>query len=344
MNSKVFSQLDTRWSKLLYPSKPYNIGSSGCGCCSVTHVIIESKRYKSYTPKNVQPYMKQFAVPAQGTRWAGITASLEHYGFKAINHATMNAAFETLDGRKKRLGILLFRGGTKGGVTWTTSGHYVAFTGYKIKDGKHYFYCKDSGGRRHTGWYCYETQMKGLVVQVWTAAEKIQHSNAWKLRKSAKAVTKYMADHKFKYEGSWKDNALSWSKAKKKRTTNCSTQVCYDLQRIGLLEPDEYFWINGDSIVCQGGLTMDKLKKLFIIDHPHKSPKKLGADLHKGDICGYGDKKKGVNPHTQIFSNWTKKGNPTWYSTGSNDDIRKGKAHVKKSYNKKLIYTRMRLR
>ena len=167
--SKVFSQLDPRWSKLPYPNKKYTIGTSGCGCCSVTHVIIESSKYEKYTPKTVQPYMKQFAVPAQGTTWAGITESLKHYGFKPINHATLDDVFKTLAKRKKKLGIILFRKGTKGGITWTTSGHYVAFTDYKVAHGRHYFYTKDSGGRKHTGWYCYETQMKGLIPQIWTA-------------------------------------------------------------------------------------------------------------------------------------------------------------------------------
>ena len=171
MSKKVFSQLDTRWSYLPYPSKPYNIGTSGCGCCAVTHVIIERDKYKSYTPKTVQPYMKQFAVAGQGTQWVGITKSLQHYGFTVINHATMKDLFATLNKRKERLGIILFRGGVKGGIRWTTSGHYVAFTDYKYdsKTKHHMFYCKDSGGRRHTGWYCYETQMKGLIPQVWSA-------------------------------------------------------------------------------------------------------------------------------------------------------------------------------
>ena len=117
MNKTVFSQLDTRWSKLPYPKKPYTIGTSGCGCCSVTHLLIETEKYKKYTPKTVQPYMKQFAVAGQGTQWDGITQSLKHYGFIPINHATMAGVYKTLEKRKKRLGIILFRKGTKGGMT-----------------------------------------------------------------------------------------------------------------------------------------------------------------------------------------------------------------------------------
>ena len=40
---------------------------------------------------------------------------------------------------------------------------------YKVSGNKHYFYTKDSGGRKHSGWYCYETQMKGLIPQIWSA-------------------------------------------------------------------------------------------------------------------------------------------------------------------------------
>lgn len=189
MNKTVFSQLDPRWSNLPYPKKPYTIGTSGCGCCSVTHLLIETEKYKKYTPKTVQPYMKQFAVPKQGTKWAGITASLKHYGFKPINHETMDDLFKTLNKRKKRMGIILFRKGTKGGITWTTSGHYVAYVDYKVAHGRHYFYTKDSGGRKHTGWYCYETQMKGLIPQVWSAEPPKEEKKVVKKTNNAKLIS-----------------------------------------------------------------------------------------------------------------------------------------------------------
>ena len=163
------------------------------------------------------------------------------------------------------------------------------------------------------------------------------HSNAWKLRRSAKKVVAYMKRHGFKYKGSWKDNSLTWAGAKKKKTTNCSTMVCYALQKAGFLKPGQYFWINGDNIVCKGGLTPKKLKKIAKILHPHKSPK--NAHLHKGDICGYHN-----NAHTQIFAGFNKDRDPMWYSTGGLNDIKSGKAHVKKSYNTKRIDTIIRLK
>lgn len=172
MNKTVFSQLDTRWAKLPYPNSTYTLSTSGCGCVSVTHLLIETVKYKSYTPKKVQPYMKQFSVPAQGTTHAGISTALKYYGFTPTQHSTMTDLFSALKGRKYKMGILLFVKGSRGGITWTTGGHYVAFTGYKVENGKHYFYMKDSGGRKNIGWFCYETQMKGLIYKVWSAVPK----------------------------------------------------------------------------------------------------------------------------------------------------------------------------
>ena len=52
----------------------------------------------------------------------------------------------------------------------------LAFTDYYVKNNKHYFYTKDSGGRDHDsvkyGYYTYENSMKGLISQMWIV-EKI---------------------------------------------------------------------------------------------------------------------------------------------------------------------------
>ena len=168
----------------------------------------------------------------------------------------------------------------------------------------------------------------------------VVHTNAWKLRVGAKKITAYMKKHNFKYKASWKDNALSWTAAKKRKhpTTNCSTMVSYALQKKGFLKPGEYFWINGDNIVCKGGLTIEKLKKIATISHPHKPPKTAG--LKKGDIVGFGSP---YNAHTMIFAGF-KNGKPTWYSTGSTTEIGKGGAHVKKTYTGRPISTIIRLK
>jgi hypothetical protein len=171
MKSAIFRQYDSRWGKLAYPNSRYTMSGSGCGCCACTHLIIEQPQYSHYTPKNVRPYMvKQgFATYGNGTTWAGITATLKHYGFKVTKpniSTSMTAAWKELN-KGNRAGILLFTAGSRGGVTWTSGGHYVAFLDYKVKNGKHYFYTKDSGARKNDGWHCYETTMRGLLPQMW---------------------------------------------------------------------------------------------------------------------------------------------------------------------------------
>lgn len=168
MNSHIYRQYDDRWRWLPYPSGGYYLNGSGCGCVAVTHCIIEMDKYKNWTPANVQPYMKQFAIRGNGTKWAGIQKSLEHYGLKNVaNVPTMAKLWKILE-KGNYVGVLLF-GNTKGpdGTVWTTGGHYIAFTNYRVKNGQHQLYLKDSGSRKHDGWYSYEKSMKGDVRQVW---------------------------------------------------------------------------------------------------------------------------------------------------------------------------------
>ena len=168
MNIHIYRQADSRWASLPYPGKGYNFGPNACGACAVLHCIIEMDKYKNWTPKDIQPYMKQFATYGSGTTWAGIQKALVHYGLKDVaNIPTMPQLWRELE-KGNRVGVLLF-GSTKGpdGTVWTTGGHYIAFTGYRVKNGQHQLYLKDSGGRKHDGWYSYERSMKGDVRQVW---------------------------------------------------------------------------------------------------------------------------------------------------------------------------------
>lgn len=170
MNKKIYRQYDSRWGNLPYPSKPYTLSRSGCGCVAVTHCAIERDKYKNYTPKDVRKFMVKYATKGHGTEWAGIKKGLEHYGYNVHwvkREDPMSDVWKYLKGSLNR-GVILF-GSTKGadGTVWTTDGHFIAFTAYKIEKGKHWFYLKDSGGRKHDGWYCYEKSMKGDVRQVW---------------------------------------------------------------------------------------------------------------------------------------------------------------------------------
>lgn len=197
MNKALFKQYDSRWGSKPYPTKGSSFSGNGCGCVACTHLIIEQEKYKNLTPEPVRQWMvKQgFAYPNQGTTWSGITKTLEHYGYK-VTHIGVNdpisKAWTELN-KGNRIGIILFLGG-KGpnGMIWTAGGHYVAFTDYYVKNGKHYFYTKDSGGRDHDsakyGYYTYENSMKGLVYQMWIV-EKINPAKEVATTKPAPQTT-----------------------------------------------------------------------------------------------------------------------------------------------------------
>lgn len=172
MRDVIYKQYDSRWGSLPYPIARYSFANNGCGCCSVTHLLIELDKYKKWTPKNVRPYMvKQgFATEGHGTLHSGITKTLKHHGLDSEMHDNMESAFDALNKMKRntRAGIILFGKGTKGGIKWSDGGHYIAFTDYKVLKGEHWFYMKDSGSRDNSGWFCYERHMAGLIKEIWT--------------------------------------------------------------------------------------------------------------------------------------------------------------------------------
>lgn len=172
-NSKLYKQADKRWAYDAYPTKNYTFAKNGCGCCAVTHCVIEMPKYANYTPKHVRPYMVQFATKGNGTMWNGITAGLKHFGFKNVKESVkdpkvMTGLWDELK-RGDAVGVLLFTN-KKGpdGTVWTMGGHYIAVVGMKIVNGKHYLWLKDSGSRHGSKFYCYETSMRGCIRKFWT--------------------------------------------------------------------------------------------------------------------------------------------------------------------------------
>lgn len=165
MSFGTYRQYDSRWGR-----KNYNGSSSyataGCGatsCANILHAI-----NPSITPLTTGKYMQShgYAIRNNGTAWAGIPACLKAFGAQDVRQVDKMAdVFKYC--AKGYVGVFLFRGGSKGGITWTTSGHYVAVTGYTYQNKKHYFRTFDSGGRKHDGWYCYETHMRGLIPRIW---------------------------------------------------------------------------------------------------------------------------------------------------------------------------------
>lgn len=165
MSYITYKQADSRWGKKNYNGSS-SMATAGCGPTSVAMLAyaVDGKT----TPWDVAKYMQKhgYAIRNNGTAWAGIPAAMKHFGLTDVkNVEKMSDVFSYLS--KGYCAVFLFRAGTRGNITWTTSGHYVAVTGYKVQNGKHYLYTRDSGGRDHTGWYAYETQMRGLIPQVW---------------------------------------------------------------------------------------------------------------------------------------------------------------------------------
>ena len=169
MGCQNFKQYDTRWGKLGYVRAPETMSTSGCGATACADIISANPKYAEITPKDTRNYMinHNYAVQGAGTAWAGIASCLSNYGFKVTNHPTMAEFFEEM-AKGDRYAVVLFSGGTRGGVTWTTGGHYVACDGYKTQNGKHYMHMLDPGARNHDGWFCYEAHMKGLIPQIWS--------------------------------------------------------------------------------------------------------------------------------------------------------------------------------
>ena len=174
MNPEIYRQYDDRWGDLPYPGWGAYLSDSGCGCLAVYHCAIELEKYAgSLTVPQCRDYMVQYATVDDGTLWSGITQGLEHYGFTAHwrESDTMDDIFRELKD-SCNCGVILFakkKAASYGpdGTLWTTIGHYIAFSDYKIENGQHMFYMKDSGPRRHDGWFSYEKSMRGCCKNVW---------------------------------------------------------------------------------------------------------------------------------------------------------------------------------
>jgi len=172
LNPNMFSQTDTRWRHLKYPKGGYTVGNSGCGLLAVTHLLIEQDKYKDADPRTFWKYMKQYATCGNGTKWAGITNGLKHFGYKDAHQVSCkynkSAVFKEFDKGNKMGGARVLKGKAPDGTVWTAGGHYISFIDYRVdKNGRHWFYVKDSGGHHRRGWYCVEKSMGTRLQDVW---------------------------------------------------------------------------------------------------------------------------------------------------------------------------------
>ena len=181
-----YSQGDKKWANYPYPQLPYCLKYNGCGptvCADLIANMVNSK----ITPKDTAKWLVDngYAVKGHGTAWAGMPKCLNHYGLLDKEFPTVKGSFPYF--KKNQKGYALMGKGTRGGVTWTADGHYIAIMGYKEKNGKHYFYTLDSGNRGNDGWHSYEDTMYGMVNQI-HVVKKI--GAAKKTNKTTKKTTK----------------------------------------------------------------------------------------------------------------------------------------------------------
>lgn len=318
MNATIYKQNDSRWASLPYPTKSSSFGGSGCGCCACTHIAIEQSSKKSWTPKTLRTWMvKQgYAVEHQGTKWSGITETLKHIGHTNVVKIwsdPMSAAWKELN-KGNRIGILLVDSSkTPDGTKWTASGHYVAFVNYKVVDGQHWFYIKDSGARNHDGWFCYEKSLKGALPKLWIV-KRIKETDplqAW--YDAMETQFKWSKNQAYKF-----NEKPTVTNSKKEGT--CITFPAVSLQRLGLLPSGKYFYYHPTKKKISGNAQtyVKNHTELFSLSYPHKTIAQLGDKIQKGDIVGFG------NPsyHTMVYMGKNSNGKPVFNTMGHRKGLR----------------------
>lgn len=258
MRTQIFKQYSGPWASLPFPGGGTNVKGAGCGLCSVTHVIIEDDRYKNYTPTDVQPYMVKWAVRNAGLIHEGIPDSLKHYGMENVKefgrNATMNDIFTELN-KGSRKGVILFykcnsRGNTVAsvgpdGTCWTGGGHFIGFADYKVENGKHWFYMKDSGKHNHDGWYSYENSMRGCVWKVWTCTIPQGEKSEKPSEKTEPKETKVI-------DVSYVQNSINWDRVKASGVDGVMIRCGYRGYGSGKLQEDSCFSKHAKGAVKAG--------------------------------------------------------------------------------------------
>ena len=170
---KIYKQYDSRWGYKNYNGSS-TLAMAACGPFSCLNVLRDfGLKVKPMEPVKFMQKNK-YAVYNHGTSWSGIPACLKYFGLTDVKEVNVDTSMVNVWKKLKKgyKAVFLFSAGKRGGVCWTTSGHYMAVLDYKVKDKKHWLYMADSGGRDHDGWYCYETQMRGLIPKVWVGIKE----------------------------------------------------------------------------------------------------------------------------------------------------------------------------
>lgn len=323
MNKTKFMQTDSRWGGLGYPKKPWYLRNCGCGEVSIANCIIEMEQYKKYTPATIQPYCKQYAAPnGDGTYWSGIPKMMKHFGMTEVKeHATMSQLWKEL-AKGDRVAIYLMgsrRGGSKR-VHWTSGGHFVASVDYRYRNGQHEVYMKDSysNSSLRNGWISYKGNLKGDVIKVWSGKlnGKASKPKASTIISEEMAACRAQAEWMKNYTYKWQQNPTI---EKSKKYGTCVTYVACVLQRMGILKPGQFIWIDENGKVCGANskMTVTYLKGTLASNRDK---------LKKGDIVigGNGNTKAAAGSHIFVITGQWKGDNPVIFDQESADRVRKG--------------------
>lgn len=164
--SFTFLQYVGAWANHLYPTgnkKKSTYATSGCGTCMLADIIYNVN--PNITPEIVGKYISSIggATPGGATYHWAIKKTAEHFGLHCKEIGTMSE-YRKIMTANDYWGGLLFDKGTRGGIKWTAGGHYIANTAIKNND---LLYMRDSGKRKHIGWYSYSKHIKGLIKKAW---------------------------------------------------------------------------------------------------------------------------------------------------------------------------------
>ena len=129
MGSMWFNQYDPRWSRKAYAGR--TMAASGCGPTAIANIV--SSKHSGVTPADIADWLTShgYASNGNGTYWSGIKAALDAYGCPAIQHSSMQPFFDEM-AKGNRWGVILFRAGTRGGITWTGAEGMTVGTPTKI--------------------------------------------------------------------------------------------------------------------------------------------------------------------------------------------------------------------
>ena len=189
------------------------------------------------------------------------------------------------------------------GVTDTLANRKKAIKYIKTLPHHHYTY----GNGCNSNGYAVSAPYMGNALHTDTSAPK---------KKAPDLLQKWYDAMKTQFEWSKNQNYkfVTPNVTTSKNNGTCITFVAVALQRLGLLPTNCYFYLYPKTMRMAGNCTSYVLnhKELFDVWYANKTVAQLGDQLHKGDICGFG------NPgyHTMVYMGKNSKGEPIWNTMG----------------------------